>query len=165
MEVFMSIMSIDSADNGGVLHNRYKSTPLKSIRNHWQLYVLILLPVVYLFIFAYVPRYVVTLAFKEVDPIKGIMGSPWRGLEYFNRFFSTPSSFQIISNTLIISLYSLALGLPFPIILAIALNEVKSRWFSKTVQMVTYAPYFISTVIMVAMIMQWTDYRSGIINT
>ncbi len=139
-------------------------SPWKSINKHWQLYLLILLPVIYIFIFAYVPMYGATLAFKEYFANKGIMGSPWVGLDYFQRFLRTPSSLKIISNTVIISLFSLIVGMPFPILLAIALNEAKNKSIRKTVQMVTYAPYFISTVIMVTLILQWTDLRTGILN-
>jgi putative aldouronate transport system permease protein len=141
------------------------SMAFKMIRNHWQLYALIFIPVVLVFIFCYVPMYGAMLAFKSFDPVAGIMGSPWVGLKNFERFFSSPYSLEVILNTFILSIQALIIGLPFPIILAIAINEAKIKWFSKTVQMVTYAPYFISTVIMVALIMQWTDFRSGILNT
>ena len=139
-------------------------SPWRKIARHWQLYLIILVPVIYVFIFSYIPMYGATLAFKEFYANKGIMGSPWVGFEYFERFLRTPSSGEIIGNTVIISLYSLLAGMPFPIILAIALNEAKNKMVRKTVQMVTYAPYFISTVIMVALIMQWTDLRTGIMN-
>ena len=130
----------------------------------WQLYLILLLPVAYVFIFSYIPMYGLTLAFKEFFPNRGILGSPWVGLEYFERFLRAPSSVSIIRNTLVLSFYSLLAGMPCPIILAIALNEVNNQHYKKTVQMITYAPYFISTVIMVSLIMEWLDLRMGIVN-
>ncbi len=128
------------------------------------LYLLLVIPVIYLIIFHYVPMYGATLAFKEYDPSAGITGSPWIGLDYFERFINSPSFGLVIKNTLLLSIYGLIFGLPFPILLAIALNECKSKPFSKTVQMVTYAPYFISTVIMVALLMQWSSINGGLFN-
>jgi len=136
----------------------------KNFRAHWQLYLLLLLPVVYVIVFHYVPMYGATLAFKKFQVAEGILGSPWIGLKNFEQFFSSPSSWRIISNTLLISLYSLAAGFSLPIILAIGLNEVSHRFFKKTVQMVTYAPYFISTVVLVGILMQIMDPRIGIFN-
>ena len=86
------------------------------------------------------------------------------GLQNFVQFFSSPSSVRTIWNTLVIGVYQLVAGFPIPIILAVALNEVGNRFFKKTVQMVTYAPYFISTVVLVGMMFQVMDLRNGIVN-
>ncbi|WP_311772843.1 ABC transporter permease [Cohnella xylanilytica] len=131
---------------------------------HWQLYAMIALPVLFFVIFSYVPMYGVLLAFKDYRVADGIWNSPWVGLKYFEQFFQSPSSWRIIGNTVAISAYSIAAGFPIPILLAIALNEARSAWFKKTVQMVTYAPYFISTVILVGMALQFLDPRIGIVN-
>jgi putative aldouronate transport system permease protein len=136
----------------------------KVLRFHWPLYLLLLPPVLYIFIFHYVPIYGVMLAFKQYQPLKGILGSPWVGFAHFEQFFSSPSSWRIIRNTVTISLYSLVAGFPLPILLAVALNEVRNQWFKKTVQMVTYAPYFISSVVLVGIVMQVLDPRVGLIN-
>lgn len=136
----------------------------KRMRRCWQLYLLLLLPAVYLFIFHYVPMYGATLAFKEYNPVGGIMGSPWVGLEYFERFVTSPSFFSVVKNTLLLSVYTLVFSMPFPILLALSLNECRSKFARKTVQMVTYAPYFISTVIMVALLMQWSSVNGGLFN-
>lgn len=136
----------------------------RAILRHWQLYVIILVPLILLIMFSYVPMYGVIIAFKNFKVSKGILGSPWAGLKYFNMFFNNPASVSIILNTIKISLYSIIAGFPTPIILAIALNEMKNRTFKKTVQMVTYAPYFISTVVLVGMIIQFCDVRIGIFN-
>jgi putative aldouronate transport system permease protein len=105
------------------------------------------------------------LAFKNYNVIKGVWGSDWAGLKYFELFFHNPAAVSLIKNTLYISLYQLAVSFPIPIVLALALNEVRSVRFRKVVQMVTYAPYFISTVVMVSMIMLFLSPRLGIINT
>lgn len=131
---------------------------------HWQLYVILLLPLVLVAVFNYAPMYGIIIGFKDFSPKKGIMGSDWVGLKYFIQFFSSSKSLNIIGNTLILSLYSLVASIPVPIILAIALNEMNNRVFKKSVQMVTYAPYFISTVVIVSMLIQFTDSRLGIIN-
>lgn len=131
---------------------------------NWQLYVIIALPVLYLLIFHYYPMYGIQLAFKKFYVTRGMMASPWVGLKYFKMFFTAPSCWPVIRNTLMLSITSLIIGFPFPIILAIALNETRSKKFAKTVQMVTYAPYFISTVVMVGMLFQVLDPNIGFVN-
>lgn len=137
----------------------------KSFKRHWQLYLLIIPPVLYFLIFKYIPMVNAVLAFKNYNVIKGIWGSPWVGMKYFELFFQNPAFATLIKNTLLISLYQLAISFPIPIILAIALNEVNSRRFKRTVQMLTYAPYFISTVVMVSIIILFLSPRLGIVNT
>lgn len=139
-------------------------TGFKRMLNHWPLYILILPPIIYIAIFNYVPMYGVLLAFKQYLPLEGIIGSPWVGFSHFEQFFSSPSSWRIIKNTILISIYSLVAGFPLPILLAVALNEVRIKWFKKTVQMLTYAPYFISSVVLVGIVMQILDPRIGLIN-
>jgi len=104
------------------------------------------------------------IAFKDYSVVQGIMGSPWAGLKYFKLFFDNPAAWDLIKNTLFISLYDIAACFPLPIILAIALNEIRQGRFKKFVQIVTYAPYFISTVVLVSMIIVLTSPRLGIFN-
>ncbi|MBY0161942.1 ABC transporter permease subunit [Paenibacillus lautus] len=137
----------------------------RSFRRHWQLYLLVIPPVLYFIIFKYLPMANAVLAFKNYNVMKGIWGSPWVGTQYFEMFFRNPAFVTLIKNTLYISFYQLIVGFPIPILLALALNEVKSARFKKTVQMVTYAPYFISTVVMVSIIMLFLSPRLGIVNT
>lgn len=144
--------------------SRQKSKRLKKFLSHWQFYLIIALPLIYIIIFNYVPMYGVLMAFQRFSPSKGIWGSTWVGLQNFVQFFSSPSSVRTIWNTLVIGVYQLVAGFPIPIILAVALNEVGNRFFKKTVQMVTYAPYFISTVVLVGMMFQVMDLRNGIVN-
>ncbi len=136
----------------------------KKFVNSYQLYILLIIPIVYLILFHYIPMYGATLAFKDWNPGVGIIGSEWSGLNHFMRFFNAPSFERIFFNTVYLSLLNLIIGLPFPIMLAIALNECRIKGVTKTVQMVTYAPYFISTVIMVSLLMQWTSIDGGLFN-
>lgn len=127
-------------------------------------YVLILLPLIYLLLFKYYPMLGAQIAFKDYKVRLGIWGSPWIGFEHFVDFFTSGKSWTIILNTLILSVYYLIASFPLAIVLAVCLNECRWAGFKKTVQMVTYMPYFISTVVLVSMILQFTDVSSGIVN-
>ncbi len=143
------------AKKDGLVFNLKKSFPY---------YIIILLPVIYLAVFKYAPMYGMQIAFKNYQVSKGIAASPWVGLKYFEMFFNLPSFWSILYNTIAISLYSLLAGFPFAILLAIALNECRNVFFKKSIQMITYMPYFISTVVIVSMIMQFTDVQSGFVS-
>ena len=134
------------------------------LQRYGALYVMLLIPLVILILFKYMPMYGVQIAFKKYKAKLGIWGSEWVGLKYFQDFFSSATAGTIILNTFLLSLYYLVASFPFPIILAIALNECRSQRFKKITQMVTYMPYFISTVVLVSMILQFTDLSSGIAN-
>jgi putative aldouronate transport system permease protein len=133
------------------------------IRRHWQLYLVLLIPVAWTLIFRYWPMYGVQIAFRDYNPVAGFAGSEWVGLVHFQRFFNSYQFWELLRNTVGISVYSLAAGFPLPIVLAIAINEARRKWFKQTVQMVTYAPHFISTVVMVGIILQFLDPRLGLI--
>ena len=133
----------------------------RSFRRHWQLYVLILVPLIYFAVFKYVPMANAVIAFKDYNPIAGVWGSEWVGWEHFERFFANPIFWTILKNTFILSAYVVIVSFPLPIILALALNEVRLRFFAKTVQMITYAPYFISTVVVVSMTILLLSPRLG----
>lgn len=137
---------------------------LKKALSQWQFYLMLLIPLTYVIVFNYLPMSGIIMAFKDYSVSKGIWASDWVGMKHFVQFLTSPSSMQIIWNTLALGLYTLIAGFPIPILLAIALNEVSNQRFKKLVQMITYAPYFISTVVMVGLIMQVTDMRTGIIN-
>ncbi len=136
----------------------------KSFQRHWQLYLLMIPPILYFIIFKYIPMGGAIIAFKDYNIIQGVFGSDWAGLKHFEAFFRNPVAWDLIKNTLYLSLYQMAVTFPLPIILALALNEIRHGIFKKTVQMFTYAPYFISTVIIVSMIIIMLSPRSGIIN-
>jgi putative aldouronate transport system permease protein len=123
-----------------------------------------LLPLAYLILFKYVPMYGAQIAFKNYAATKGIIGSEWVGFKHFIRFFQSYDFYRVLKNTIVLSLYNLFIGFPFPILLALLLNSVAVKWFKKTVQMVTYAPHFISTVVMAGMIMMFLSPRTGIVN-
>ena len=139
-----------------------KSNKIKSA--NWQFWVIIAVPIIYAIIFAYIPMAGIVLAFQDFSIRKGIFGSEWVGLRYFKQFLTSTSSVLVIKNTLILGIYSFLASYPVPIQLAIGINEMRAKRYKKAVQMVTYAPYFISIVVLVGMMMQMMDLRSGIIN-
>ena len=127
---------------------------IKSLKKYWPLLLMLLPAVIYVGIFSYQPMYGVIIAFKDFKVKKGYLGSPWAdqyGFEHFIRFFTYPKFWTLVKNTLGISLYSLA-TFPCALILALLMNEIPNLKFKKTVQMVTYAPYFLSTVVLCGMI-------------
>ncbi len=131
------------------------------IKRYWQLYLLIALPLTYLIIFKYIPMFGVQIAFKDYNFVKGIWGSEWVGFKHFESFFHSPFAGRIIRNTFEISLLTLLFNFPAPIILALFLNEIRMGIFKKTVQMITYAPHFISTVVMCGMILLFLSPTHG----
>lgn len=136
---------------------------VKEMKRNWELYLLVVVPVTYLIIFKYIPIWGVQIAFRDYKPGLGIMKSEWVGLKHFVRFINNYKFRDIIWNTISISLYDLC-TFPLPIAFAVLLNYVKHAKFKKTVQMVTYAPHFISTVVMVGIIIQFLDARNGVVN-
>ncbi|MEG1874963.1 MAG: hypothetical protein RR185_05280 [Angelakisella sp.] len=129
------------------------------------MYLLILPAVIYLLVFCYQPMYGVLIAFKDFKPSLGVWGSPWVGLKHFIKFFNSESFMRTLSNTLLVSIYSLLAGFPIPILLALAMNAVNVKWFKKIVQTVTYAPHFISVVVIVGMIdLLFSPGASGLVN-
>lgn len=135
----------------------------KSIVDNWRLYVLLLPAIVYIAIFEYAPMYGVQIAFRNYRPSKGIIGSDWVGLQHFKRFVTHPNFIKMIRNTLSITLYSFC-TYPIPIILALMLNEVRNIKFKKTVQMISYAPHFMSDVVVCSLVLMMLDRTTGPIN-
>lgn len=133
-------------------------------RKNYQLYLILLLPLLYFVIFHYVPMYGAQIAFRRFLAVEGILGSPWVGFQFFVKFFQSFQFGRVVGNTVGISLYTLAAGFPVPILLALMLNNSSLPRFRKTVQMVTYAPYFISTVVLVGLVIQFLSPRFGAIN-
>lgn len=147
-----------------VVHAAPKQTLGVILRRNWQLWVLILPGVLYFFIFRYIPMPGVQIAFREFNPVQGIWGSPWVGLENFRRFFNSSDCWMIIGNTLKISILNLLLGFPFPIMIALLLNQTRNLRYKKIVQTTIYAPYFISAVVISGMVILFLSPTSGIIN-
>ena len=146
------------------LSSKKNSWRTNSILKNYDLYIMLLLPFSIIVVFSYIPMYGILIAFKDYVPSLGIVGSEWCGLDYFKMFFKSRYAALLIKNTLGISFYSLAVSFPLPIILALMLNEVKNTKFKSTVQTITYAPYFISTVVMCGMIIIFLTPEMGIIN-
>ncbi|NOU76704.1 ABC transporter permease subunit [Paenibacillus sp. LMG 31458] len=134
------------------------------IKANYELYLFILPVVVLYLVFKYYPMYGVQIAFKHFVASKGIWGSDWVGFDNFTRFFESYNFWQIIRNTVSLSLLSLLFGFPMPIIIAIMLNQLMNKKYKKFVQTVIYAPNFISTVVLVGMLYVFLSPNSGIVN-
>jgi putative aldouronate transport system permease protein len=124
----------------------------KDMRKNYSVYLLILPVIIYFIIFNYAPMYGAIIAFKRYSPAKGILGSDWVGLTYFNQFLTSAYFGRVMKNTILMSVYGLVFGFPAPIILALVLNEVRKSWFKKTIQTMSYLPHFISLVILCGLI-------------
>ncbi|TVQ26264.1 MAG: sugar ABC transporter permease [Spirochaetaceae bacterium] len=124
-----------------------------------------LVPLTWYIIFRYLPIYGIQIAFRDFVASRGILGSDWVGLRHFRRFFQSFFFWRLIRNTLGIAFYSLVVGFPVPIVLALMLNEVGNLRFKKLVQNITYMPYFLSLVVVVGMIVNFTNPNYGVINT
>lgn len=122
------------------------------------------MPVVITFIYKYIPMYGIQIAFRNYKPSRGITGSEWVGLYWFERFFTSPNCARMIKNTILLSLYSLLWSFPVPIILALALNQLRFPGLKRTVQTVLYAPHFISTMIICGMIRIFLSPSGGLVN-
>lgn len=133
-----------------------------NFKKNWQLHLLMLLPFLYLIIFEYAPLYGLQIAFKDYRARAGIWQSAWVGLKHFKAFFDNYKWSQYVINTLKISLYSIAVGFPIPIILALLLHVNEIKWLKKLTQNVSYIPHFISTVVMVGILWQIFNPFSGL---
>lgn len=134
----------------------------RQILSGWQIYLMLLIPILYLIVFCYVPMGGLVLAFKKYDLSKGIWGSPWVGLDNFIKFFKSYKFPIVLKNTLTLAIYSLLVSFPISIIFALLLNAFPGRRYKKAVQTMTYIPHFISTVVMVGIIMQLLNNRVGV---
>ncbi len=130
---------------------------------HKALYLLMLIPMAYIIIFHYVPMYGLLIAFKNFSPRKGILGSDWIGVKNFRLFITSYQFKRVITNTVLLRLLLLVISFPFPIILALSLNEVRSRRYKKSIQMISYLPHFISTVVVVGIMTQFVSLN-GLMN-
>lgn len=136
---------------------------LNKVTRNWVLYLFLLPTLIYLLIFHYWPMYGVQIAFRNFKPTKGIWGSPWVGMKNFDKFFHSYMFKDLLTNTIVLSVYQIVASFAFPILLALLLNYCVSNKLRKVTQMVTYAPHFISTVVLVGMLNVFLS-ESGIIN-
>lgn len=151
--------------------SRCKKRPAKKresfgsiLRNNWQLYILILPAVIYFIVFNYLPLYGIQIAFKDYKAVSGIAGSAWVGLKHFKTFFNAYYFKRLLSNTLLLNVYSLLWSFPIPLILAIFLNQIKNPKRKRFIQTSIYVPYFISTVVLAGMLYIFLSPTSGIFN-
>lgn len=148
-----------AAVDAGIVHHK----PLKQrIAENWQLYLLLLVPVIITIIYKYGPMYGIQIAFRDFKASRGITGSEWVGLKWFQEFFESPNCWRMIKNTVLLSLYSLLWSFPVPIILA--LNQLRFHKLKRVVQTVLYAPHFISTMIICGMLRIFLSPSGGLIN-
>lgn len=135
----------------------------KKLLKSWQLYVLLFPAIIYTFVFDYLPMYGVQIAFRDYSTRKGILNSAWVGLAHFRRFVNFPNFSLLLKNTLSISMYAL-LTFPCAIIFALMINELRNEKFRKIAQMISYFPFFLSTVVICSMISLMLNYKTGVIN-
>ena len=132
------------------------------LKRNLALYIFVLPAVIEVIIFCYIPMYGVQIAFRNFKPVQGIWGSSWVGMKWFNRFFSSPQFITVVSNTVILSLELLLFSFPISILFALLINQYQNARFKKTVQTVSYAPHFISTVVLCGMIMLFLSPSQGV---
>jgi putative aldouronate transport system permease protein len=137
----------------------------RRVRNNWQLYLFLLIPLVYIIIFAYVPMVGAQIAFRRYTGRLGIWNSPWVGLFHFIRFFKSYQFFQVVSNTFILSVSTIVISFPVPIIFALTINSLNSQVFKKVSQTIVNLPYFISIVVLVGMLLQIFNANTGLYGT
>lgn len=159
-----SSSAIEKAAQMKIARKSEKKKIVRKIRKNWDLYLLIIPIIAYFIIFKYIPMYGLQIAFKDFIAVDGIFNSPWVGLEHFERFFQSFYFERLLSNTLLIGLYELAVGFPIPIILALMINEVKNKYFKSFIQTITYAPHFLSVVVVVGILYLFLSPQTGIIN-
>jgi len=134
------------------------------IMDNWQLYALLLIPVVITFIYKYIPMYGIQIAFRDFDPALGFTRSRWVGLDWFVRFFKAPTFARMMKNTILISFYGLLWSFPIPIILSLIINQVRFPRYKRIVQTVLYAPHFISVMVICGMIKIFLSPSGGLLN-
>lgn len=136
----------------------------KAVRKYMGLYLMLSIPLLWYIIFKYVPMYGLQIAFRRFNPSLGITESPWVGLTYFKQFFNSYYFQDILWNTITLSLFTMLVGFPMPIILALLINEIKSVRFQKIVQNITYMPNFLSVVVIVSMLTLFSNRDYGLFN-
>ncbi len=136
----------------------------KQILDNWQLYAMLLIPVVLTIVYKYIPMYGIQIAFRDYKASRGMWGSEWVGMKWFERFFSSPNCIRMIKNTVLLSFYSLLWSFPIPIILALMINQLRFQRFKRTVQTILYAPHFISIMVVCGMLRIFLSPSGGLIN-
>lgn len=135
------------------------------VKRDWQIYLMLLPTIIWLLVFLYKPMYGLQVAFKDYSVFRGVAGSPWIGFEHFETLFGNDQFIRAIKNTFIISFYTLLVGFPMPILLALMFNEILNQTFKKTAQTIVYLPHFISSVIIAGIVIAGFSPSSGVVNT
>lgn len=135
----------------------------RDMRRNYTLYILVSFVLLFFILFHYKPMYGAIIAFQHYSPARGVMGSEWAGLTHFRRFFEGPYFYRLMRNTFLLSFYELLFGFPAPILLALLLNELKGRHFKRTVQTISYMPHFISLIVIIGMVRQFSA-TNGLFN-
>ena len=151
-------------DVAPAIHVKAKRGFLVRAMRTWELYLFLIPTLLYFAIFHYGPLYGIQIAFRDYMGALGIWGSPWVGFEHFLRFFKSVYFVNLLSNTLLLSLFMLVFSFPIPIIFALLLNQLRSNRYKRIVQTVSYAPHFISMVVFVGMLFLFSSPSTGIIN-
>jgi putative aldouronate transport system permease protein len=154
----------EGAVKKGILSVKGLRGGLKSLRGRWDLLLIFSIPLAWYILFQYVPLYGVQIAFRRFNPTAGITGSPWVGGLYFRQFFNSYYFWELIRNTLFLSLFQMMVGFPIPIVLALLINEIRSKKFRKILQNVTYIPHFLSLVVIVSMLGLFSNVEYGLFN-
>jgi putative aldouronate transport system permease protein len=154
---------------GAVRKSKLKNSKMEFLKKEWKknkyIYIMLIPVLAFYLVFCYGPMYGLAMAFQSsYSPTKGILAGTWIGFDNFTMFFKSFFFGRLLKNTIILSLYSLAIGFPAPILLALMLNEVKSKFFKRTVQTVSYLPHFISVVVIVGMIKTFSSLDNGLFN-
>ena len=136
----------------------------RRIAKNWQMYLLLIIPVILTIVYKYIPMYGIQIAFRDFKASQGYLGSEWVGWYWFQRFFSAPTCWRMISNTVLISLFSLLWGFPIPIILSLIINQLRFQRYKRVVQTVLYAPHFISVMVICGMIRIFLSPSGGLLN-
>lgn len=144
--------------------NKGSKTIGKRIAENWQLYLMLAVPLVLTIVYKYIPMVGIQIAFRDYRASRGMFGSEWVGLKWFERFFSSPNCFRMIKNTFLLSLFSLLWSFPIPIILALVLNQLRFKRLKTSVQTVLYAPHFISIMVVCGMLHIFLSPSGGLIN-
>lgn len=164
MAMAESKVNVQKRSAKGPIKRHKPLTIKKSLSKYWDLYLLLIPVVAYFIIFKYIPMYGVQIAFRNYRPGSGYLGSEWVGLDHFLRYFNSYNFIPTLRNTLVLSFYLLFASFPAPIFLALILNEMRNKYFKKTLQTVTYAPHFLSMVVMIGMVQSFLSPETGIIN-
>lgn len=141
-----------------------KISRLRRFGKQWDLQLMVIPALLFIFVFSYIPMYGVLMAFQDYSLFEGFRGSPWVGFKHFEMFFHAPEFWTVIRNTVVISLLKLLIGFPAPIILALMLNEVRGRIFKRVVQTISYLPHFLSWVIVSGFVMSMLSTENGSVN-